>query len=42
MRMALRFETHSPRYEWLLQHLFVARGRLLGATTIEYEVFRVS
>jgi hypothetical protein len=41
MRMALSFETTSPRYAWLTQHLFVARGRLLAAKEIEYEVYRV-
>jgi hypothetical protein len=41
MRMALTFETSSPRYEWLTQSLFLARGRLLGAKSIEYEVLRV-
>lgn len=41
MRMALRFETSTTRYQWLVQNLFIARGRLLGATTIEYEIFRV-
>lgn len=42
MRMALYFETTSPRYAWLTQHLFVARGRLLGAKEIEYEVYRLT
>ncbi len=41
MRMSLTFETSSPRYEWLTQSLFLARGRLLGAKSIEYEVLRV-
>ena len=40
MRMALFFETTSPRYAWLAQHLFVARGRLLGAKRLEYDVYR--
>lgn len=41
MRMALSFDTTSARYAWLTQNLFIARGRLLGAKTLEYEVFRV-
>jgi hypothetical protein len=41
MRMALTFETESPRYDWLAQSLFVARGRLLGSKSIEYEVYRL-
>jgi hypothetical protein len=41
MRMALSFETTSPRYAWLTQSLFVARGRLRAAKSIEYEVYRL-
>jgi hypothetical protein len=41
MRMALTFETASPRYQWLVQSLFIARGRLLGSKSIEYEVYRI-
>jgi hypothetical protein len=41
MRMALTFETASPRYEWLMQALFIARGRLLGSKSIEYDVYCV-
>ena len=41
MRMALTFETASPRYQWLVQSLFLARGRLLGSKSIEYEVYRI-
>jgi len=41
MRMALTFDTASERYAWLTQHLFIARGRLLGAKDIEYEVFQL-
>jgi hypothetical protein len=41
MRMALTFETASPRYAWLMQSLFIARGRLLASKSIEYEVYRV-
>jgi hypothetical protein len=42
MRLSLQFDTGSPRYAWLTQGVFVARGRLLGTGHIEYEVFRVS
>jgi hypothetical protein len=41
MRMALTFDTAAPRYSWLVEHLFIARGRLTGAYDLEYEVFRV-
>lgn len=41
MRMALMFDTAASRYRWLTQNLFVARGRLLAAKTIEYDVYRV-
>jgi hypothetical protein len=41
MRMSLTFETASPRYQWLMQSLFIARGRLLGSKSIEYDVYRV-
>jgi len=41
MRMALTFETAAPRYEWLMQSLFLARGRLLGSKSLEYDVYRV-
>lgn len=41
MRMALAFDTAAPRYAWLTEHLFLARGRLLGAKAIEYDVYRV-
>lgn len=40
MRMALTFDTE--RYVWLIQSLFVAHGRLLGANAIEYDVYRCS
>jgi hypothetical protein len=42
MRMAMRFDTGSAKYSWLNQHLFVARGRLLGTNEIEYEIYRVT
>ena len=41
MRMALTFDTASPRYAWLMQSLFIARGRLLGSKSLEYDVYRV-
>jgi hypothetical protein len=41
MRMSLTFETASQRYQWLMQSLFIARGRLLGSKSIEYDVYRV-
>ena len=41
MRMALTFDTASPRYQWLVDSLFIARGRLLGSKSIEYDVYRV-
>jgi hypothetical protein len=41
MRMALTFDTASPRYEWLTQNLFIARGRLLGRKSLEYDVYRI-
>jgi hypothetical protein len=42
MRMVVRFDTGAERYRWLNQSVFVARGRLLGANAIEYEVCRVT
>ncbi|WP_076997531.1 DUF3237 domain-containing protein [Variovorax sp. KK3] len=41
MRMAMFFETESPRYAWLMESMFIARGRLRGAKVIEYQVFRL-
>jgi len=41
MRMSLVFDTTSPRYAWLRENLFLARGRLLAAKKIEYDVYRV-
>jgi hypothetical protein len=41
MRMALMFDTSSERYAWLMQSLFIARGRLLAAKELEYDVYRV-
>ena len=41
MRMAMWFDTANPAYGWLTHHLFLARGRLLGTRTVEYDVYRV-
>jgi hypothetical protein len=41
MRMALTFDTAAEHYAWLMESLYIARGRLLGAKTIEYDVYRV-
>jgi hypothetical protein len=41
MRMSLLFETTSERYAWLTHSLFIARGRLHGASDLEYDVYRV-
>ena len=41
MRMSLTFDTTATRYAWLVQSLFIARGRLVGAKSIEYDVYRV-
>ena len=42
LRMHLTFDTGHPRYKWLTQNLFVARGRLLGTGRLSYEVFRLT
>jgi hypothetical protein len=41
-RTSLRLETGDPRYEWVNQTLFVARGRLHPGPVVEYQVFRVT
>jgi hypothetical protein len=41
LRMSMCFEVGAPRYKWLMQHLFVARGRLLSSSELAYEVYRV-
>ena len=41
MRMALTFDTSDERYAWLMESLFIARGRLMSAKSIEYDVYRV-
>jgi len=42
MRMVMTFDTGAERYRWLNRSLFVARGRLVGRSTIEYEIYRVT
>jgi len=42
MRMSMVFETGSPQYDWLNQHLFVAEGRLAGDKQLEYRIYRVT
>jgi hypothetical protein len=42
MRLAMWFDTGAARYRRLNTCLFVARGRLLGAGRIEYDVRRVT
>jgi hypothetical protein len=42
MRMVMTFDTGAERYRWLNESLFVARGRLLGSSTVEYEIYRVA
>ena len=42
MRMSMSFETGSERYAWLTRSLFIARGRLLAAYDLEYDVYRVT
>jgi hypothetical protein len=42
MRMALTFETNSRKHAWLTTHLFVARGRLRAAKSLEYEIYCVN
>jgi len=40
-RTAPRFETGDPRYAWLNQSVFVAKGRLREGGGVEYDVFRL-
>jgi hypothetical protein len=40
-RTTPRFETGDPRYAWMNQGVFVARGRLCEGRGVEYEVSRV-
>jgi Protein of unknown function (DUF3237) len=41
MRIAPRFEVGADQYAWLMQNLFVGRGRLTGPKAISYDVYRV-
>lgn len=41
MRMVVTFDTGAERYAWLTRSLFLARGRLLGTSELEYEIYRV-
>jgi hypothetical protein len=41
MRMVFDFDTGSEKYAWLNKSLFIARGRLIGTTELEYEIYRV-
>jgi hypothetical protein len=41
MRMMFAFDTGAKKYAWLKTNLFIARGRLVGAAELEYEIFRV-
>jgi hypothetical protein len=40
-RTTPRFETGDPRYAWMNQGVFVARGRLREGGGVEYEVSRL-
>jgi hypothetical protein len=42
MRLAMNFDTGALRYRWLNTSLFIARGRLLGTGSIEYECYWVT
>ena len=42
MRFSVSFDAGAARYRWLTQSLFVARGRILGTTELEYEIYRVT
>jgi hypothetical protein len=41
MRMIFCFDTGVKKYSWLNTNLFIARGRLIGAAELEYEIYRV-
>jgi len=41
MRMIFRFDTGAKKYAWLNTSLFIARGRLISAAELEYEIYRV-
>jgi hypothetical protein len=40
-RTTPRFETGDPRYAWMNQNVFVARGHVREGVGVEYEVYRV-
>ncbi len=40
-RTAPRLETGDPRYGWVNQSLFVARGHQVEGAKVEYQVYRV-
>jgi hypothetical protein len=42
MRLVMDFDTGAPRYRWLNTSLFVARGRLMGTGSIEYDCYRLT
>lgn len=41
MRIAPQFEVGAGRYDWLVENLFLGRGRLTGPKAVEYELYRV-
>ncbi len=41
MRMFMAFDTGAGKYAWLNQSLFVAEGRLISASELEYQVYRI-
>jgi hypothetical protein len=42
MRLSMNFDTGAAKYRWLNTSMFVARGRLLGTGSIEYECYRLT
>lgn len=42
IRLAVTFDTGSPKYAWLTTSLFVAQGRIRGTGKLEYDVYRVA
>lgn len=41
MRMFMTFDTGAEKYAWLNQSLFIAEGRLISASELEYQIYRV-
>jgi hypothetical protein len=41
MRMLMTFDTGAEKYAWLNQSLFVAEGRLISGSELEYKIYRV-